>query len=108
MRHSRAIAALLGGLLALHLPACSLITKTVYIESRRPIIKIRRPEIPAGGVVTPREQALIKYARELEGRIKRYNAAAKKHNSENGYESEASPSPEQPASEPSPAPTRGP
>ncbi len=65
---------------------CSLITKTVYIESRQPVLRVRRDPIPNDPPeYTARDVVMFAYVRKLEGIIRRYNEAARKHNEENGY-----------------------
>ena len=76
----------LAALIMLMPAGCTLITKTVYIESRRPVLRVRRDPIPNDPPeYTAREVVMFAYVRKLEGIIRRYNEAARKHNEKNGY-----------------------
>jgi hypothetical protein len=65
-----------------------LFTKYVYIESQWPVIeKPTMPVLPEEPMqFTPREVLLADYANGLTLRLIRYNAAARAHNIEHGYE----------------------
>lgn len=72
-------------LLSLLLTGC--IVRTVYVESKFPMIeRPERPQVSGTPGFSDREKVIIGYAIHLEAEIDTYNDVAREHNKRNGYE----------------------